>query len=199
MLEVEETPLPSQKYLIYGACAVGLIALVISVVAGYFLGKGEQKSSTVTPVSHSSSSVSFFGAIYVDINGAVKKPGLYHLSLPIRVADVINQAGGLVSGADLKYVAEKLDLARKVKDEEKIYIPFKGEALPPFSQQEDGGNNLVSINTASSDQLQTLPSISKKRADAIIRLRPYSSVDDFRQKTKISTKIFQEIQALISL
>ncbi len=141
------------------------------------------------------------GAIYVDLSGAVKNPGLYHVFLPARVADVLKQAGGLREDADLKYISEKLDLAKKVKDEEKIYIPFQGQSLVGFTQDDNAasGMDLLSVNTSSASQLQDLPGISRKKALLIVNNRPYLSLKDFQQKNKLSAGAYQKIENLISL
>ena len=49
--------------------------------------------------------------IKVDVKGAVKKAGVYELSVGTRVIDAINMAGGLKSSASTKY----LNLSKKIK------------------------------------------------------------------------------------
>src|SRR5690625_4202631 len=61
--------------------------------------------------------------IMVHISGQVKRPGLVELKAGMRLKDAIDQAGGLKEAADM----DRINLARKLSDEEKIYIPAKGE------------------------------------------------------------------------
>lgn len=178
-----------------------LVLLGLGIVGGgiYFWWTPQSRmENTPHPVRSTSTQFSS-SSIFVDINGAVVTPGLYRFSLPVRLADVLERAGGLKPGADLQYVAEKLDLARKVKDEEKIYIPFKGQSIVPISQQEAVNPDLLSVNTATLDQLQNLPGISLKRATLIVHSRPFVSLDEFQQKLKLPAKSFQKIVPLISL
>lgn len=55
---------------------------------------------------------------YVDIKGAVKKPGVYEVDKTMIINDVIKLAGGLKSNASTKY----LNLSKKVSDEMVINI-----------------------------------------------------------------------------
>jgi len=82
--------------------------------------KSEQKSILVT----------------IDISGAVKKPGLYHLSADTRVGDAIAAAGGLSSQASAVEVAQSMNLASKIKDGQKMYVPFIGEDLSVILRKE---------------------------------------------------------------
>ncbi|MCE2138572.1 competence protein ComEA, partial [Streptococcus thermophilus] len=63
---------------------------------------------------------------YVDIKGAVNKPGLYQVTASMRVADVIQLAQGMQPQAD----ARQINLAAKVTDQQVIYVPAKGEQAP---------------------------------------------------------------------
>jgi len=67
--------------------------------------------------------------ITIDISGAVKKPGLYQLPTQTRVGDAIAVAGGLSSQASAIEVAQSMNLASKIQDGQKLYIPFIGEDL----------------------------------------------------------------------
>jgi len=57
--------------------------------------------------------------IVVHISGQVNNPGIVKLEPGARVIDAVNAAGGLKNEADL----DKINLAKKLQDEEKIYIP----------------------------------------------------------------------------
>ena len=98
-------------------------------------------------------------AIYVDIGGAVKNPGLYELEKGARVKDGITAAGGIVGNAD----TSQINLAKKLNDEEKLYIPKAGEQAPVVAT---GGpspaqTGPVSIQNGSKEDLMRLPGIGE--------------------------------------
>ncbi len=61
--------------------------------------------------------------IFVDIKGAVKKPGVYQMKVGDRVKDAIDAAGGLTAEAD----SQKVNLAQSVEDQMVIVVPKVGE------------------------------------------------------------------------
>src|SRR3989344_9192019 len=65
--------------------------------------------------------------LVVDISGAVKEPQVTRLPANSRICDAILKAGGLAQEADLEFVSKNLNLASKITDGAKIYIPAKGE------------------------------------------------------------------------
>lgn len=135
--------------------------------------------------------------IMVDISGAVEKPGVYELSSDSRVSDAIEAAGGVKNDADHAYIAKNINLAQKVSDGEKIYLPFAGEASAGQVAGDTAGK--VSINSGSKEELESLPGIGPVTADKIIKNRPYSSVDDLLAKNSVGASVFTDIKELISL
>jgi len=90
-------------------------------------------------------------SIYVHVAGAVKHPGLYTLPSGTRVAGAVKAAGGATNDADV----DAVNLAEKVVDGEKIYVPRKGESVEPSN----GGGN--SIGDESSMPPTTAPEPTK--------------------------------------
>ncbi|MDD7363696.1 MAG: ComEA family DNA-binding protein [Peptoniphilus sp.] len=139
------------------------------------------------------------GTIYVDIGGAVKNPGLYELDKGSRVKDGITAAGGTVGDADMS----QINLAKKLNDEEKLYVPAAGEGAP----QADGtavssAGGLVSIQNGSREELMRLPGIGEKTADKIIEYRsehPFSRVEDLKEVPGIGDKTFESLKSNIQL
>ena len=82
----------------------------------------QQASSSVAPKSSQSKS-----GIKVDISGAVKDPGVKLLDSDARVNDALLAAGGYSDQADQQFLAQALNLAQKLNDGDKIYIPAKGQ------------------------------------------------------------------------
>lgn len=134
--------------------------------------------------------------IYVDISGAIDKPGIYYLDHNSRVADLVKMAGGFSYQADKKYLAQNFNLASSLTDGEKIYIPFSGELK---SESNNKNLSLISINNCSENQLQSLEGIGEKRAQDIIAGRPYSNIQQLVEKEIITQKIFDAIKDNIEL
>ena len=147
------------------------------------------------------------GLVKVDIQGAVKKPGIYQLEIGQRLADLVASASGFLEDADRAYIAKNLNLATELKDQAKIYIPFEGENESESStnsadKDQAAGSiptGLISINQADSQTLQSLSGIGEAKAEAIIENRPYSALDELVSKKVISENLFNSIKASISL
>lgn len=144
--------------------------------------------------------------VMVDIKGAVQKPGVYQLPKDARVKDALAQAGGATKEADLR----QLNLATKLQDEMAVYIPAAGEEIPPSSPvssiSSSGTSNdqpLVNINTANTDELQTLNGIGPSKASAIVSYREenglFQTVEDLGQVSGIGEKSLEKIKAQITV
>jgi DNA uptake protein ComE-like DNA-binding protein len=151
--------------------------------------------------------IASLGLIKVDIQGAVKKPGIYQLEIGQRLSDLIALADGFDPDADQVYVAKTLNLAMELKNQDKIYIPFF-EELELDDPSNDSGNiapadsknsDLVSINQATSAQLETLPGIGAVKAQAIIDARPYASLEELLTKSVLSEKLLNDLRAQLTI
>ncbi|OGC49028.1 hypothetical protein A3A69_00760 [candidate division WWE3 bacterium RIFCSPLOWO2_01_FULL_37_15] len=65
--------------------------------------------------------------VTVDLSGAVKSPGVYKLNPDARVIDLIKLGDGFTNDASAKWVSKNLNLSTKLKDSQKIYVPFEWE------------------------------------------------------------------------
>jgi competence protein ComEA len=151
--------------------------------------------------------------IKVSIAGAVANAGVYELDSSAIVADVVSAAGGFKKEVDKVYVARDLNLAKVLKTGEHFYIPFAAErdlkalVLPPAggvgsgSGAGSGGGvvQLVNINTATSEQLQTLSGIGPSTADKIIAARPYTKIDDLLNVSGIGPATLEKIKNSITI
>lgn len=177
------------------AATLGILGL-LAIGYGFMSSEGSSapQSEIIIDEDDQESSV----LIVVDISGAVEKPGVYDLSSEARVSDVIEAAGGVSEDADSVYIAKNINLAQKVTDGQKLYIPFASEQAQSTEVlgQETGR---VSINTANSAALETLPGIGPVTAEKIIKNRPYSSVDDLLSKKSVGPSVFADIKELVSL
>lgn len=140
--------------------------------------------------------------LFVHVSGAVKNPGLYKLSLSSRVADAIELAGGALENANL----DAINLAKKLNDEEKIYLPSLGEDLPPAvatNSSNINSSNLpkINLNTADHKELTQIPGVGEKTADKIIEYRtnsPFNTIDDLKRVDGIGDKKFESMRDFVT-
>lgn len=140
--------------------------------------------------------------IYVHICGRVKNPGLIKVSANSRVVDAVEIAGGLYDDADL----DKINLAKKLKDEDRIFIPKIGEESLDVAEEknleDENLSEIININIASKEELQTLPGIGPKMAENIIEFREseeFKEIIDIMQVSGIGEKKFQDIKKFITV
>lgn len=136
--------------------------------------------------------------IYVDIGGAVHRPGLYTLDKGARVKDGITAAGGTLPEADMSGV----NLAKKLNDEEKLFIPKLGQAPSPQSPSGTPSTGVVSIQNGSKEELMSLPGIGEKTAEKIMEYRsahPFTKIEDLKEVPGIGDKTFDSLKSNIQL
>jgi competence protein ComEA len=173
----------------------GILFLVFGVVK---LNTSQSEPIIVTNDSPSNNKAE----IFVDVAGAVNSPGMYELSDGSRIADAIQKAGGVRNDADTEYMAKVLNQAQKLKDGQKIFIPLKNQATAGESSsiQTSGQNtSLININTASASELDSLPGVGEVTAEKIISNRPYSTLEELRDKKAINNSTFEKIKDLVTL
>ncbi len=141
------------------------------------------------------------------ITGCVENEGIVTLNEGARIADAIKKAGGLTIDANMKNV----NLAYKLKDGQKIYIPSnieeeatvvteKGEGIVQ-DEKEDGGK--VNINIASQTELETLSGIGPSMAIKIIEYREkngdFSSIEEIKNVPGIGDAKYDNIKDEIEI
>ena len=105
--------------------------------------------------------------VYVYVCGAVRTPGVVEVPEGSRAAEALELAGGMTTEADPFYV----NLAEIVTDGQKLYFPTASEAEELEVAGKAAEEGLVNINTASAEELCTLPGIGASRAADIVRYR----------------------------
>lgn len=138
--------------------------------------------------------------IVVDIEGAVVKPGVYELPNNSRIQDLLITAGGLSAKADRNYVSKNINLAQKLTDGGKVYIPKINEQgantnLLPLSPNTQ---SVVNLNTASVTDLDKLPGIGPVTAQKIISNRPYQNITELTSRKVVSSSVFEKIKDMIT-
>ena len=181
-----------------------------------FLGEPDLVVGTeITPPPPTPPSSTAQPEIVVHVMGAVKSPGVYHLSTDARVHEAIEKAGGKTDQADL----HSLNLAAKMRDGEQIYVPeirqtpdvgqtiptSSSSAAPPQpsvrrSASSDGSR--ININTATFQELQTLRGIGPTMAQRIIEYRQtsgrFATVDDLTNVKGVGEKTLEKIRDSIT-
>ena len=177
----------------------------------YEVGESSGEIAEV-PVSEVASSKVTESLIKVDVSGAVNTPKVCELAAGSRVEDALDQAGGLSDEVDKEWVLKNLNLAAKLTDGEKLYIPREGEvagaAAGPVPQPVEGGGSfagvqkpstggLVNINTASQSELESLTGIGPVKAQAIIDYRsrnPFDSIEEVMEVKGVWPSVFEKIK-----
>ena len=149
----------------------------------------------------------------VDVEGAVVSCGLYRLAAGSRVGDAIEAAGGFAEGA----AQSKVNRAQKLEDGMQVYVPSVEEQTASGAQQSasDAGSGAgsgsgasqtsgkVNINTATSEQLQTLQGIGEGMAARIIDYREangsFKSIEDIKNVSGIGDARFAAIESSITV
>ena len=167
--------------------------------------------------------------VFVDVKGAVNKPGVYELDEGKRVIDAINLAGGLINKSD----TINLNLSKKLNDE-MIIIVYTKEELYNYKKSNDVSkknincasiecvcpdvnndacikkedtkkeiiNKKVSLNNASKDELMTLSGVGESKADAIIKYRTekkFKTIEELKEVTGFGDAVFNKIKDNIEL
>ena len=143
--------------------------------------------------------------ICVYVCGQIVNPGVYSLPEGSRVCDVFALAGGFTEGAATDYWNQ----ARVLTDGEMIYVPTTEEVKDrPFdssgtSQSDSDSSGKVNINTASKEELMTLPGIGEAKALAIIAYRQengsFSSLEEIMEVGGIGDGVFSKMKDYIEI
>jgi competence protein ComEA len=180
-----------------GAVALAGVAAFALLVTGVVVWRGRPRTVALPPAPVV---VSVSGApsalLVVDVAGAVRRPGLVRLPLGSRVADAIAAAGGVRPGA----TTAGLNLARKVLDGEQVLV---GAPAPAAGASAAASGARLDLNTATADQLDTLPGVGPVLADRIVEWRtahgPFTSVDQLREVSGIGARKLDSIRELLTV
>ncbi|HSX19080.1 MAG TPA: ComEA family DNA-binding protein [Candidatus Saccharimonadales bacterium] len=185
-----------------GVIAAFLIGLFILALGGglfLFKNKGNSASEDIQILSPSQTlltSPTNLTQILVDVDGAVVSPGLYHLNSDSRVDDAVKAAGGMRADAD----RNKINLAAKVVDGQKVHVATVGESAPANSASVMGAQtSMISINSGTEAELESLPGVGPVTGQKIVANRPYSSLEDLKTKKAVTSATYEKIKELITL
>lgn len=146
--------------------------------------------------------------VRVYVSGAVVRPDVYRLTTGSIVKDAIEVAGGVTGDADLI----RINLAQELQDQQQIYVPrvgeeeapppvTGGESAPPSRFAEPAGK--ININTATTEELDTLPGIGPALAQRIIDYREangsFKSIEGIIGVSGIGEATLEKIRDLITV
>ena len=148
---------------------------------------------------------------YVYLTGAVCVPGVYAVPAGSRLYEAVEMAGGFTEETDIS----ACNLAAEVSDGVQYYFPTYAETeaaggtaayIVSSGQDVPGGGSAstdgrVNINTASREELMTLPGIGGSKADAIIAYRDsnggFSTPDDIKNVKGIGDSTYESLKDYI--
>lgn len=186
---------------------VAALALAVSGTGGSVAVAGADGIVESAPVE---SSPADRPLLVVDVAGAVAHPGVYRLASGSRLADAIAAAGGYSPRVAVDVAGRTLNLAAVVQDGQLIVVPSRDEAVASAVGGSSSGGGTsgsgpggsIELNSATAEQLDTLPGIGPVTAAKIIAARaesPFRSVDDLLTRKLVGQKTFDQIKSLVTV
>lgn len=193
-----------------------LIATIIIGVIGFGLWEiidSDQKTNTIISTAKTDSEIEPEAEIdilpqqteestkqFVDVKGEVKKPDMYEITGDKRVKEVIEMAGGFTDQADI----DQVNLAQKVVDEMVIIVPKIGEEIDSIlTTTNETTSSKIPLNTATKEEIETLPGIGGVKADAILQYREengaFKSIEDLQAISGIGAKTIEKLEEFIRI
>jgi competence protein ComEA len=137
--------------------------------------------------------------IFVDVTGAVNKPGVYTLTGKSRVIDAIKAAGDSAPGADLSTI----NLARVLNDGEQIYVDSTIVNSSGVRVSKAVRSGPININRATARQLDALDGVGPVIAQRIVDYRKingsFLTIDDLQKVSGIGAAKFAQIKAKVRI
>lgn len=216
---------PSRRHLIaYAAAAAVLVVIGLQMVGSQSARAPAPAISMAAPPAapHNAAPRAPARSIWIDVAGAVRRPGLYELPAGSRAAAAIERAGGPLRRAELAAVNQ----AAKLADGQQIVVPMRGAdavastaaaagsasggasaapgasaGVPPGPTAVAGSGAKVSLGSATQAQLEQLDGIGPALAGRIIAYRQahggFRSVDELQEVEGIGDKRFQALRASV--
>jgi len=176
--------------------ALGMIAAIVLALSVLIVLRGNTQINAtpeIIPMTISEPE------IFVDVTGAVNKPGVYSLAGRSRVIDAIKAAGDSAPGADLSTI----NLARVLNDGEQIYVDSTVVNSSGQRVSKKVSSGPININRSTLRQLDALDGIGPVIAGRIIEYRKkngsFLSVDDLQKVSGIGAAKFAQIKSKVRI
>ncbi len=185
--------------------AVGLLVLALVAVGLRHLRSGPRPVTlAVAPVraaAPSAAAARVARGVVVDVEGAVRRPGLVRLEPGSRVADAVARAGGTTRLADRSGV----NFAAPVSDGQQVLVPRRGAVGSAAAGPASGGGSTasgpVSLTSATAEQLDALPGVGPVTAQKILDYRAqhgsFHSVDELDAIPGIGPARLTDLRGLV--
>jgi competence protein ComEA len=187
--------------------AVGLLVLaLVAVGVRHLRSRAHPVALAVAPVRAAAPRIAAGSAraapgLVVDVEGAVRRPGLVRVPAGSRVADAVARAGGTTRRADRTGV----NLAAPVSDGQQVLVPRRGAAGSGAVAPAAGGGSTasgpVSLSSATAEQLDALPGVGPVTAQKIIEYRDqhgsFHSVDELDAIPGIGPARIADLRGLV--
>ena len=176
-----------------------MAVLAVVLLAGKLLSHPKAEASPHIPTAASPAQPGA-ASMYVDVVGAVRRPGLYRLPHGSRVADALARAGGTTRVAEIELV----NLAAPIADGEQVVVPRRGSVASGVGGSVVAGAvaGPVHLNTATADQLDALPGVGPVTAQKILDYRQqhgaFSSVDELDAVPGIGPAKLAQLKGLVA-
>lgn len=174
-------------YILMGGIVVVLL-IAMGFLSGSFFDEAPGQPVVVKPEKKEAPA-----RLLVYVAGAVNSPGVYEIPGGGRVFEAVKAAGGTIPYADVS----SLDMAGALSDGMRIYVPLD------ITAKESAGRSLVNINTATREELSTLPGIGPVTADKIIDWRDdhggFTEREDIMKVPSIGEGKYEKIENKITL
>ena len=151
------------------------------------------------------------GTIWVYVSGAVRQPGVYELPEGSRLFEALERAGGMAETADPDFLNQAESLWTECRSRFRqrggcLRDRRKGDAgqLPGAAAESSGASGgKVNLNTATKEELMTLPGIGEAKADSILSYREsaggFQSIEQIKEIEGIKDGVFEKIKELIAV
>jgi competence protein ComEA len=181
------------------ALVVAVVAVVALALAGRVFLHPSSRPSVPPPLHVARATAPSKPAqLFVDVVGAVRRPGLYRVAEGARVADAVARAGGATRAAQL----ELLNLAALVADGEQVVVPRRGEAAVAAPGAGTAPTGPVHLNSATLEQLDALPGVGPVTAQKIVDYRTqhggFGSVDELDAVPGIGPSRLADLRSLVA-
>lgn len=192
---------------------LGIILLISTML--YYIKDESEELEDITLLSTTKQITTKTEMIFVDIKGSVNKPGVYKFDINDRVIDAINKAGGLTKNAN----TNNINLSQKLTNEMVVYVYSDNEIKKGNNKLtcntlcenniievnncvENTNKDLININTATLEELLTLPGIGESKAKNIIEYREenkFKNIEELKNVNGIGESLFEQIKNKITI
>lgn len=192
--------LTRQQHLVLAVVAVAVLSLLLSIWWRQSSSSSDAALDTLQAEEEMEQELAEAvpDRVVVHVAGQVKDPGVFTLDQGSRVQDALMAAGGGTEEAEV----HALNLAAELVDGQRIYVPRVGEVEETVGLAGGSDNQRINLNTASLDELETLPGIGPALAQRIVDYREanglFRNIEEIKDVSGIGDKRFEDLEERIS-